>query len=177
MSLESEYKLACITPSDIFEHIPTLRALADQVRHVTEMGTRLAVSTRAFLASKAAVVRAYDLGIHAGVPELFEQARQEGKDAQIISANVLEIEIKATDLLFIDTLHTYDQCRDELRLHGHRAQRYLVFHDTQTFGTTGEVAGTVGLLPAIREYLEGHSEWRIILQLANCNGLTVLERV
>jgi len=178
MNLEAEYQLALTTPSDIFLHLPALRALADEVGHVTEMGTRLAVSTRAFLASKAKTIRAYDLGIHAGVEELFVQARSEGKDATITQANVLEIEIELTDLLFIDTLHTYDQCLAELNRHAKRVNRYLVFHDTESFGCSPEIPGGAnnGILPAIIHYLIGDPNWRFVAHYTNCNGLTVLQR-
>ena len=48
---DQEYRIARDTPSDINEHIEVLKNLADSVEHVTEMGTRTGVSTRAFLAS------------------------------------------------------------------------------------------------------------------------------
>ena len=57
---DQEYRIARDTPSDINEHIEILKSLADEVNHVTEMGTRTGVSTRAFLASDV-TLRAYDL--------------------------------------------------------------------------------------------------------------------
>ena len=56
---DQEYRIARDTPSDINEHIEVLKNLADSVEHVTEMGTRTGVSTRAFLASDV-TLRAYD---------------------------------------------------------------------------------------------------------------------
>ena len=44
---DQEYRIARDTPSDINEHIEVLKNLADSVEHVTEMGTRTGVSTRA----------------------------------------------------------------------------------------------------------------------------------
>ena len=57
---DQEYRIARDTPSDINEHIEVLKNLADSVEHVTEMGTRTGVSTRAFLAADV-TLRAYDL--------------------------------------------------------------------------------------------------------------------
>ena len=47
------------------------------------------------------------------------------------------IDIEETDLLFIDTLHTYDQLAAELARHGMKARRWIVLHDTTTFATNG----------------------------------------
>jgi len=111
---DQEYRLARDTPSDINEHIEVLRTLADSVEHVTEMGTRTGVSTRAFLAADV-TLRAYDLFLDGYVSQLFELAQKEGKDAKYIESNVLETEIDETDLLFIDTWHCYDQLYAELQ--------------------------------------------------------------
>ena len=46
---DQEFRIARDTPSDINEHMEVLKGLADEVDHVTEMGTRTGVSTRAFL--------------------------------------------------------------------------------------------------------------------------------
>ena len=110
---DQEYRIARDTPSDINEHIEVLKNLADSVDHVTEMGTRTGVSTRAFLAADV-TLRAYDLFLDEYVSKLFELAQKEGKDAKYIGANVLETEIDETDLLFIDTWHCYDQLYAEL---------------------------------------------------------------
>ena len=105
---DQEFRIARDTPSDINEHMEVLKSLADEVEHVTEMGTRTGVSTRAFLASDV-TLRAYDLFLDGRVQELFKLAQTEGKDAEYIQANVLDVEIDETDLLFIDTWHCYAQ--------------------------------------------------------------------
>ena len=75
---DQEYRIARDTPSDINEHIEVLKNLADSVEHVTEMGTRTGVSTRAFLAADV-TLRAYDLFLDGYVSQLFELAQKEGK--------------------------------------------------------------------------------------------------
>ena len=111
---DQEFNIARDTPSDINEHMEVLKGLADEVAHVTEMGTRTGVSTRAFLASDV-TLRAYDLFLDGRCQELFQLAKQEGKDAEYIEANVLDVELEETDLLFIDTWLCYEQLRLELR--------------------------------------------------------------
>ena len=52
MTLEQIYYQKCNSPSDINEHLPTLKRYADECEHITEMGVRWVVSTYAFLMSK-----------------------------------------------------------------------------------------------------------------------------
>jgi len=178
---DQEFRIARDTPSDINEHMEVLKGLADEVDHVTEMGTRTGVSTRAFLASDV-IVRAYDLFLDGRVQELFKIAQEEGKDAQYIQSNVLDVEIDETDMLFIDTWHCYDQLLAELTLHAPKVKKYIAFHDTQTYGTRSEEfmgrVGSNGLLPAIIHYMiENPGVWQFKVHRTNNNGLTVIERI
>jgi len=179
--LKAEFESACSTPSDINEHLPTLKSIADECTHVTEMGVRAALSTRAFLHSSAQTIISYDIEIHDDLQYLFNAAKESGKRAEYIKADVLKIEIEPTDFLFIDTWHAYDQLIQELRLHGKKANKYIGFHDTHTFGIVGENSygkvASKGLLYAIDEYMnETSGMWRVKLQVNNNNGLTILEK-
>ena len=180
VELKKEYRVARDTVSDINEHLEILKSLADEVNHVTEMGTRTGSSTRAFLVSDVKL-RAYDLFLDERVSELFNIAKKIGKDVQYTQADVLQIQIEETDLLFIDTWHAYDQLIEELRLHAPKVKKYIAFHDTQTFGTKSETfmgrGGSNGLLPAIIHYMiESGDQWKFKIHRTNNNGLTVIER-
>lgn len=164
--IEKEYRRLCTTPSDINEHLPVLKEYADQCDHVTEFGVRGCVSLHAFLASNAKKVVAYDIA-NVAVPVCAKLT--------FINANVLLIKIEPTDLLFIDTLHTYRQLRAELARHSKKVRRYLAFHDTSFYGAFGEDGGP-GLLKAIAEFQVNHPEWITEKQLLNNNGLTILKR-
>lgn len=179
--LKSEFESACSAPSDINEHLPVLKSIADECSHVTEMGVRAALSTRAFLHSSAQTIISYDIEIFDNLQYLFDAAKEAGKRAEYIKADVLNIEIEPTDFLFIDTWHAYDQLIQELRLHGKKANKYIGFHDTHTFGIVGENSygkvASKGLLYAIDEYMnETNGTWRLKLQVYNNNGLTILEK-
>ena len=181
LPLNLEYQIARRLPSDINEHLELLKSLADSVEHVTEMGTRTGVSTRAFLAADV-TLRAYDLFLDGYVSQLFELAQKEGKDAKYIESNVLETEIEYTDLLFIDTWHCYDQLYAELTKHAPKVKKYIAFHDTQTYASRSEEfmgrVGSNGLLPAIIHYMIDNPDvWRFKTHRTNNNGLTVIERI
>ncbi len=90
--------------------------------------------------------------------------------------DVLWVTIEETDLLFIDSWHVYEHLAEELRLHSDAARKYIVLHDTTTFGDQGESAGHRGLWPAVEEFL-AQGRFRLKARYVNNNGLTVLERV
>ena len=174
--LSEEYLKAKITPSDINQNLPLLYELAKQCNHVTEMGVRTGVSTRAFLNTNVELI-SYDIELNSDVVALFGVAKGLGKRVQYIKADVLDIEIQETDLLFIDTLHIYEQLKQELKLHANKAKKYIAFHDTYTYGLRGEIGNdNKGLLSAIIEFLIDNPQWKFKTHQTNNNGLTILER-
>ena len=174
LTLLDEFEIACLTPTDINQHLPLLRGIASLCTHVTEFGVRNGQSTRAILASSAQTVRSYDLYIDPYVLGLFELAQSMGKDATYTAANTLHIDIEQTDMLFIDTDHSYTQVKTELELHHSKVNKYLVFHDTHTYGTN--CVDGKGILPAILEFLKDHKEWTVNFHTTENNGFTILEK-
>ena len=173
---DQEYQWARTMTSDINENVHILYELAQECKTVVEFGVRSGVSTRAFLASDVELM-SFDIELHPKVRELFLKAQAQGKSVQYIKANVLDIEVEPMDLLFIDTLHTYEQLQKELALHGNKARRYIAFHDTYTFGLQGEDGrDRRGLLTAIIEFQIKNPHWRFRIHRTNNNGFTVLER-
>lgn len=152
-TLETAYLEAASTPSDINEHVPTLRALAQGCDHVTELGTRGGVSTTALAAGGPGTLVTYDLVHDPAVDGSAALARAAGVALVVTTADVLEVDLDETDLLFVDTLHTADQLRQELARHAGRVRHRIALHDTHTFGEVGEDGGP-GLLPALRSFLE-----------------------
>jgi hypothetical protein len=174
--LEKEYQLACngTIAEDIKEHIPTLRRYASECQYITELGVRTGASTRAFLAAKPKGLISVDI-----IPIADEVSRLKElvKDTnwQYVQANDLEIEIAETGLLFIDTYHPYDQLIRELTMHGNKARKYIILHDTYTWGKVGHNS-VLGIMPAIKEFLSNNPHWVIKDEFENNNGLMVLER-
>jgi len=162
--------------SDIKNHLPRLRALADDCKTVVEFGARGGLSTSAFCISNAESVKTYDVQIEPQIERLVGCCDK----LKAYEKNVLEIKpIAKCDLLFIDTLHTYEQLSKELALHGNKAQKYLVFHDTATFGDTDEVETSSkkkGLIKAISEFMDANTHWTIHQRYEDSNGLLVLIR-
>ena len=177
MSLEIVYKEKCSTPSDINEHLPTLKKYADECNHITEFGVRWVVSTYALLMGKPKKMISYDIDFCE--TELLKEIVKNDTDFQFIIGDTLKIEIEETDLLFIDTIHTYEHLKKELSLHSSKVKKYIILHDTTVYEWEGEAINGVtqkGLQPAIEEFLESNPNWVIYERFEYNNGLTILKR-
>ena len=206
IKLRRAYEQASDTPSDINEHIPTLREYASRCSHVTECGVRTCVSTWAFLEGlaegetgrheKRPRLVGIDLAWHANVESAMHTAKAVGISYEFRCCNDIETTIEPTDLLFIDTWHVYGHLKRELAKHHGATRRWIILHDTTVDGEEGEsirmgydIADQVeesgypeeeirkGIWPAVEEFLAEHpTEWVLEERWANCNGLTVLAR-
>lgn len=177
-TLKQLYTAACLTPSDINEHLGTLFRLARRCRHVTEFGTRGGTSTLALLCAGPKRLISYDKSRLGQVALLESVSKESGRTCfSFRQQDVLDAQIEETDMLFIDTWHVYEQLMQELAMHARKVRKFLVFHDTTTYGEVGEAPGHLGLWPAIEEFLRDRPEWKLTARLMNNNGLTVLTRV
>jgi hypothetical protein len=156
------------------------------------MGVRWIVSTYAFLVAKPKKMFSIDiqhpLNWGASIEQVEEYAKEIGCQYKFWQTNNLEIEIEETDLLFIDTWHSYKQLKAELDLHASKVKKYIILHDTVLFGDKDELNSynefgwyneldKKGLTPAINEFLEEHKEWNTHKVYTNNNGLTILKRI
>jgi hypothetical protein len=177
--LGREFDVACNQPSDIQEHMATLYELAKKCSHVVEGGVRYVVSTWAWIwgcACRGGEVHSYCWTLIPEIQRAIDLCEGEGLPWHFHEGDWLQAEIPKTDLLFIDTNHFYSQLKEELRIHGPKARRYIVLHDTEHFGQVGADGLTPGLWQAVEEFVS-QGVWRIKDHYRNCNGLTVLERV
>lgn len=176
-NLETMYQAACRTPTDIWEHLPALRFYGSLCRHITEFGVREGISTVALLAAQPHKLVSYDLYFHPNIETLRNARGRTG--FHFCQQNVLETEIEPTDLLFIDTCHTYNQLAKELVRHHQSVRSFIILHDITVFGHQNEIEdGSLksGLVPALQEFLIEQPNWHIEQLYWNCNGLAVLRR-
>lgn len=177
MTLEDLYFVACRTGPNIGEHCPTLRLLASECESVVEFGTDLAVSTTALLAGQPKQLTTFDVRPSPAAEAL--KTFSGDTIFEIIRADSLSYDIDSAfgtpDMLLIDSKHTFAQLSAELSRWESRVKRWIVLHDTVTFGDTGE-DGTRGLTAAISQFLADHREWGIVAEYRNSHGLTVMRR-
>jgi len=189
MDFEAIHRKNCEAGTAISAHLPRLRELATGLHLVVEFGVKRGASSLAFLLGAQRVV-SYDI-----VPTPEAKALQEAIgdcwDYRIEDARTADV--PPHDLLFVDSLHCYDQVAAELK-HADKTRRYLVCHDVTTFGEVGAqgetgrqswtyVAGRGsvpkghwGIRPAIDELMIRDPSWKIIERRVESHGLLVLER-
>ncbi len=163
MTLEELFRQRCQTPHNIEKHMPLLRGYAQVCPHITEFGTETGFSTTAFLMAGPAELHCYDIVLPAAADILRPLAGETRLVFHVCDTLTAPV-IEETDLLFIDTLHTYEQVKGELERHGHRARRYLVFHD---------IVSCPEIVPAIAEYMSVHKEWTMLEWREEQSGLAV----
>lgn len=177
--------------SDINEHINTLYEYGKECSHITEMGVRWVSSTWPLIYSNPKKMISYDIVKNDNVNEVISLASEYNINYTFIEGDVLNLDIEPTELLFIDTLHTYNQLYSELNKHSQNVSKYIILHDTISFGNIDESiynhasdivksinSGKIGLINAINDFLVSNNgkNWKIKEIFTNNNGLTILER-
>ena len=168
--IEEKYQQLCELPSDINEHLPTLKKYACLCNTILELGVRGMVSTWGLLAGHPLEMISVDIvdpAEHKGdIKETKEIAKEEGVMWGFVKMSSLEFKFKRTDLLFIDTIHSYDQLSQELKLCAPYTVKYIIMHDT--------------VIPemqrGIEEFLTGNMDWKVKEVFTNNNGLMILQR-
>ena len=195
--LREQYDVACQCSSDINEHVPTLYRLAKDCGTVVEIGMRSMVSSWGILqglSENSSSLRSY-FGIDIVSPsiEILNRAKRLAEDNGVkfnfLQANDLEIDIEPTEMLFIDSLHTYCHLTYELEKFSPRVSKYIAMHDTSwgniddcTYkGDFSEYPSHYdrtkrGLWLAIEDFLQNHDDWMVSERYFNNYGFVVLKR-
>jgi hypothetical protein len=172
--LRQRFLDACAHASDIHQHLTVMRDVARNCRHVTELGIGGGNSTLAWLLVQPEELLLVDVCEQPVLPDI---RRLCGRTKVIfLQSDSAKADLPPTDLLFIDTQHTYAHLREELRLHGNKARRNIVLHDTTIFGDVGDDGRSPGLWAAVEEFLTANPHWRVLLRYHHNNGLTILQR-
>jgi methyltransferase family protein len=191
LKIEELYAHACARHTAIAAHLPRLRRFADGCDLAVEFGVKKGASTTALLLG-AQHVLSVDLVKHA---ELRTLRSCVGDDRWLfLQGDTREIDIPECDLLFVDADHSYASVRAELERHASRVRRWLIFHDTITFGSVAASGETgrhswvqqtpgqsvplehLGIRPAIDELMIRDDSWRIYMHYTDSHGLLVLRR-
>ena len=142
---------------------------AQQVDSIVEFGVYTGLSTCAWLMGKPKKLRSYDITSKnfAVLQNLEANAIVNGIDFKFQIANSLQLDIEPCDLLFIDTVHKFDHCLQELNRHGKSSSRFIILHDSSDWP---------GVFQAAINYLHHNRQWHIIEHCNRNSGLLVLER-
>ncbi len=174
--LQELYNKYRSTQSDINRHLDMLYRITLLCNSVTEFVSRPGETTSAFLCAGPRKLTTYNVS-GTDMSDIIDMANNHSDtDFRHIEIDHLTTDIEGTDFLFIDTLHTYEQMKYELKLHGNQARKYLAMHDVVTYGEAGEIKNNKGIWPAITEFVRSNSHWKLMLFHTFNNGLAVFTR-
>jgi hypothetical protein len=192
--LENKFNQLCLSPSDINEHLPTIKKYAEECETIVELGVRIPISTFALMMGKPKKLTSVDI-LHpnhfGGGYELelvYEYAKQENIEFSFILNDSISFDFEKCDLLFIDTWHTYKQLISELITHQERVSKYIILHDTTTYAFDDEANWAQspesnfvgeekkGLWRAVEDFLVHFPNWELYERYTNNNGLSILKR-
>lgn len=170
-------------------HLSRLRQYATGCDLAIEFGTRHGASASALLLGARHVI-SYDLEDSAHLPAL---ARAAGDRWEFRQQDTLTAPVTPCELLFLDSRHTYAHLSAELLRHADAVSRWLIFHDTMTFGSIGADGESgcpgfqltrgvqiprahYGIRLAIDELQMRDPTWRLAAHHPESHGLLVLCR-
>jgi Cephalosporin hydroxylase len=180
MKIEDLYNLNKEKPSDINEHLETLYKYAKECEIIAEFGIRWVCSSYALAHARPKKLICVDINRHKNIDQFIQLCKNENINAEFHQADTRTYELIEVDMLLIDTLHTFEQLTKELELHPSKVKKYMIFHDTISFGHVDENSHKTGenhgLVPAIRNFLKNNPQWKELETHINNNGLTILKR-
>lgn len=170
-------------------HLPRLRQYAVGCDLAVEFGAQHGAATSALLLGAQRVI-SYDLVCS---HRLVILALAAGDRLILRQEDTRQAPVTPCDLLFLDSAHTYAQVAAELTRHADAVTRWLIFHDTMTFGSIGADgdSGMVSWMPergqaipfahygirlAIDELQIRDPRWRVHAHFPQSHGLLVLKR-
>lgn len=186
MNIDEKFIELVNTHSDINEHLNTLFEYALKCDTIAEFGVRDIVSTFAFAKARPKKITCVDVLIPKNINEFIKACEIQNINCEFFKDDTLKFSLENVDLLFIDTWHSYNQLKNELKIHNSKVNKYIILHDTVSYAFVNErkydyipnnnSQEKSGLVPAIQEFLLENPIWKIEKEFTNNNGLTVLSR-
>ena len=154
-------------------HLPMyhqqIRSIIKECDSYTEFGVFQGHTLAVALLMNPKKVRAHDIDLNSfsHSRHLFDNYAKENKiDFKVHQGDTSTcLVIDETDILNIDSLHTYEHCTKELDRHSHRVKKYIIFHDTTN----------PNLFKAINKFIL-LNDWELVTRNEKGVGYTLLKR-
>jgi hypothetical protein len=174
-TIDEMYEAALAKPSDFRDHMGTLRSLASEAKHVSEVSGWNKPALIALAAGCTGLVRSYCTP-PSPKAEYQDLTRLLGDRFRGEVLNPIDKEIEETDLLFLDVWHDGESVEQLLTAHAPRVRGRIVLHCTDTYGERGESGGE-GMIAGITRFLRQYPEWTVVRQDKESHGLMVLSKL
>ncbi len=188
-SIQEVYDFISSNPDDqkgknsmqwIAHYMPTLNEYAQKCDSVVEIGVNQVCSTWAFLLARPKdgvlsididLQRTNYMSNRLGLSENIwlswakHLSEKEEVAFSAVESDSREVTLPEHDLLFIDSEHTFEQLDAELKLHGKKAQKYIILHDTTLFPELDR---------AVDNFLDMNKNFQVEKVFTDTPGLTIL---
>lgn len=147
-----------------------IRKRLEECDTYTEFGINQGATLAAAMLQNPKVIRAYDISLkwYNKARHLFEEyAAAHDINYKVFEASTLTCTIEPVELLYVDTAHKYGHLVKELKRHGSRPTKYIIFHDT---------AAKKDLAKGVREFVRLHKEWSIVVECTQNVGFTTIQK-
>lgn len=177
-STQAVFEYLKMIPWDMNQHADTLKAYADKpgVRRITEFSKR-PMTTALWLTTNPEKVTSYQLTNSGMIDRTLEVMGYDPEFSLQLGVTSDQVpEIEETDLLLIDSTHTYETLTRELTDFAPKVTSYIILHDTAAYGYAGQDGSNKGLLDALADYLMEHTEWTVVHDVPEQFGLVVISK-
>lgn len=213
--IDANYENAISTPSDIWEHLPLMCKYSMQCDSIVEVGVRSIVSTWAFVKGLAhngkqkKELICIDVDDVPPIETVIAISAAANISVKFIRGDSATIDFRASsrpfpgvratedeyDMMFIDSWHVGAHLERELSSHAHKIKLYIMMHDTESDGLSGEsvrcgynvaqqakqygyseASIRTGLVEIIDRFLKENPDWELKERFKHNNGLTILRR-
>jgi hypothetical protein len=201
--IQTNFELHKNKPSDINQHLETLKNYAKECDSILDCGVRGDVISSWALAYGLYLNTSKHKHLFCNgvtpckLNSLQNECGLHGIELKYKWCSDLDLKFPddSFDMVFIDTFHVYGQLKRELQLFSKIAKKYIIMHDTTVDAVHGEAKRcrlntkkisketgipedeiNKGLEPAIKEFLISRPEWKTKEVFTHNNGLTVLEK-
>ena len=171
-------------------HLGYLRNVALAVDTVVELGVKRGTSSSALCWCKKRLI-SYDIKV---TPQARRLQQLIGPKWDLREENTLHVrpeDVPEHDILFIDSLHTFNQVKRELDIFAPKTKEAIIFHDTITFATKGADGESGTYLPqpenradfdqdthgirlAVDEFMMAYPKWYLFRHAPFGHGLLTL---
>lgn len=143
-----------------------------EVNHVVECGVFQGCSTAAFMTTNIEVLDSYDIDLSLVHRPMFNRIK-ENIEWTLERKNSLTDLVPECDLLFLDTMHTYEHVIKEINKQGGQARHFIVVHDTNY--PPPRKNPTKLVRDAVEEYAEANN-LSVAVDFRDHTGIMILSR-
>lgn len=169
-AFNNAYGMECVYHHEILREL----TVNEKVSRVAECGVFQGWSTALFMTCEIESLCSYEIDFQHIAPLFLTFMQVKGDiDWSLTAHNSVSEPINPADLVFLDTVHTYEFVKQEIALQAPRASKFVAVHDANypIDNTHKKVRD------AVVEYAEkSNGIWRVVLDSKHDTGFIVIER-